>query len=65
MRIKNSSYIKVSFPILNRFLLLTLSFNSLSLSGDVPLMSLTTTLLKLFFILALMLNNLVKFKTIL
>src|ERR1700722_7143654 len=64
MRTKSSSYIKVSFFILNRFLLLTLSFNSLGLSGDVPLMFLTTTLPKLSLILAQMLNNLVKFETI-
>jgi len=53
----------VSFSILNRFLLLTLSFNSLGLSGNVPLIFLTTTLPRLSLILAQMLNNLVKFKT--
>ena len=63
MRTKSGSCVKVSFSILNRFLLLTLSFNSLGLSGNNPLMSLTTTLPGLS--LALMLNDLVKFKTIL
>jgi len=63
MRTKSGSCVKVSFPILNRFLLLTLGFNSLGLSGDDPLMSLTTTLPRLFLILALMLNIWVKFKT--
>jgi len=47
MRTKSGSYIKVSFPILNRFLLLTLSFKSLGLSGDNPLISLTTILPRL------------------
>ena len=65
MRTKSGSYVKVSFSILNRFLLLTLNFNSLGLSSDVLLIFLTTTLLKLFLIPAQMLNNLVKFKTIL
>ena len=60
MRTKSGSCVKVSFSILNRFPLLTLSFNSLSLSGDDPLMSLTTTLPRLS--LAPILNNLVKFK---
>ena len=63
MRIKSGSYVKVSFSILNRFLLLTLSFNSLGLSGDVSLMFLTTILPRLSLILAQILNNLVKFKT--
>jgi len=63
MRTKSGSCVKVSFSILNRFPLLTLSFNSLGLSGDVPLMSLTTTLPRLSLILAQTLNNLVKFKT--
>ena len=61
MRTKSGSCVKVSFSIFNRFLLLTLSFNSLGLSGDNPLMSLTTTLPGLS--LAPILNNLVKFKT--
>jgi len=56
MRIKSGSCVEVSSPIFNRFLLLTLSFNSLGLSSDIPLMSLTTILLKLSFILALILN---------
>jgi len=64
MRTKSGSYVKVSFSILNRFLLLTLSFNSLGLSGDDPLMSLTTILPRLYLILVLILNVLVKFKTI-
>jgi len=63
MRTKSGSYVKVSSSILNRFLLLTLSFNSLGLSGDVPLISLTTILPRLS--LAPILNDLVKFKTIL
>ena len=63
MRTKSGSCVKVSFSILNRFPLLTLSFNSLSLSGDNPLMSLTTILPGLS--PALILNNLVKFKTML
>ena len=63
MHTKSGSCIKVSFSILNRFLLLTLSFNSLGLSGDNLLIFLTTTLPGLS--LALMLNNLVKFKTML
>ena len=63
MYIKSGSCVKVSFSILNRFPLLTLSFNSLGLSSDDPLMSLTTILPGLF--LALMLNNLVKFETML
>ena len=62
---KSSSYIKINFSILDRFLLLTLSFNNLGLSSDNFLISLTTTSSKLSFILALMLNDLVKFKTIL
>ena len=53
----------MSFSILNRFLLLTLSFNSLGLSSDIPLIFLTTTSPKLSLILAQILNNLVKFKT--
>ena len=65
MRIKSGSCVKVSFPILNRSLLLTLGFNSLGLSSDIPLISLTTILPRLFLILAQILNNLVKFKTIL
>ena len=64
MRTKSGSYIKVSFSILNRFLLLTLSFNSLGLSSNVPLISLTTTSPRLSLILARILNNLVKFETI-
>src|ERR1700722_15903932 len=63
MRTKSGSYVKISFSILNRFLLLTLSFNSLGLSGDNPLISLTTISPRLS--LALILNNLVKFKTML
>ena len=55
----------MSFSILNRFPLLTLSFNSLGLSVDNPLMSLTTILPRLSLILAQILNNLVKFKTML
>jgi len=65
MRTKSGSYIKVSFFILNRFLLLTLSFNSLGLSGNNPLISLTTILPGLYLILAPILNVLVAFKTIL
>jgi len=56
MRIKSGSYVKESFPIFNRFLLLTLSFNSLGLSGDISLISLTTILPGRSLILALMLN---------
>jgi len=63
MRTKSGSYVKVSFSIPNRFPLLTLSFNSLGLSGNGSLMSLTTILPRLS--LAPILNNLVKFKTIL
>ena len=65
MRTKSGSYIKVSFSIFNKFPLLTLSFNSLGLSSDNPLMSLTTILPGLYLILAPILNILVKFKTIL
>jgi len=65
MRTKSGSCVKVSFSILNRFLLLTLSFNSLGLSGDVPLIFLTTTSPGLSLILTQMLNNLAEFKTIL
>jgi len=63
MRTKSGSCVKVSFSILNRFLLLTLSFNSLGLSGNVPLMSLTTISPGLSLIPAQMLNDLVEFKT--
>ena len=65
MRTKNSNYIKISFFILNRLLLLTLGFNSLGLSGNMPLISLTIILPKYSLILVLMLNNWVKFKIIL
>jgi len=65
MRTKSGSYVKVSFSILNRFLLLTLSFNSLGLSSDIPLMSLTTISPGLSLILAQMLNNLAEFETML
>jgi len=65
MRTKSGSYIKVGFSILNRFLLLTLSFNSLGLSSDNPLIFLITISPGLCFILALILNNLAEFKTIL
>ena len=61
MRTKSGSCVEVSFSILNRFLLLTLSFNSLGLSGDDPLISLTTTLPGLS--LAPILNDLVEFET--
>ena len=64
IRTKSGNYIKMSFSILNRFLLLTLSFNSLGLSSNIPLMSLTTISPGLCLILALMLNIQVKFKTI-
>ena len=57
IRTKSSSYIKVSFSILNRLLLLTLGFNSLGLSGDVPLTSLTIILPRRSLILVLILNN--------
>ena len=63
MRTKSGSCVEVSFSILDRFPLLTSSFNSLGLSGDDPLMFLTTTLPRLS--PALILNNLIKFKTIL
>ena len=56
MRTKSGSYIKVSFFILNRFPLLTLSFNSLGLSGDIPLISLTTISPRLSLTLAPMLS---------
>jgi hypothetical protein len=62
MRTKSGSYIKVSFSILNRLLLLTLGFNSLGPSSDVPLTSLTITSPRRSLILVLMLNNWVKFK---
>ena len=65
MCIKSGSYIKVSFFIFNRFPLLTLSFNSLGLSNNNPLIFLTTILPKLSLILVLILNDLVEFKTIL
>ena len=65
MRTKNGSYIKVSFSILNKLLLLILGFNSLSLSSNILLISLTIILLKYFFIPVLILNNWVKFKIIL
>ena len=57
MCIKSGSYIKVSFSILNKLLLLTLGFNSLGLSGDILLISLTIILPGCFFILVPMLNN--------
>jgi len=63
MRTKSGSYVKVSLSILNRFPLLTLSFNSLGLSGDNPLISLTIILPGLYLILAPILNTLVEFKT--
>ena len=63
MYTKSGSCVKVSFSILNRFPLLTLSFNSLGLSGNVSLIFLTIILPGLFLILAQILNNLVKFKT--
>jgi len=56
MRTKSGSYIKVGFSILNRFLLLTLSFNSLGLSSDVPLIFLTTISPRLSLTLALILS---------
>ena len=62
MRTKSGSYVKVSFSILNRLLLLTLGFNSLGLSSDVPLISLTIILPGRSLILVLMLNNQVEFK---
>ena len=62
---KSGSYIKVSFSILNKLLLLTLGFNSLGLSGDILLIFLTIILLKRSLILVLILNNWVKFKIIL
>ena len=62
MRTKSGSCVKVSFSILNRFPLLTLSFNSLGLSSNNPLISLTTIVPRLS--LAPILNNLIKFKTI-
>jgi len=65
MRTKSGSYVKVSFFIFNRFLLLTLSFNSLGLSGGVFLIFLTTILPRLSLILALILSIYVNFKTIL
>jgi len=63
MRTKSGSYVKVSFSILDRFPLLTLSFNSLGLSSDVPLISLTTISPGLSLILAQILNDLAEFKT--
>jgi hypothetical protein len=57
MRTKSGSYIKVSFSILNRLLLLTLGFNSLGLSSNVPLTSLTIISPRRSLILVLMLNN--------
>ena len=65
VRTKSGSYVKVSFSILNRFLLLTLGFNSLGLSSSVPLIFLTTILPGHSLILVLILSNQVKFKTIL
>ena len=57
IRTKSGSCVKVSFSILNRLLLLTLGFNSLGLSGNVPLTSLTIILPRRFLILVLILNN--------
>ena len=57
MCIKSGNYIKVSFSIFNRLLLLTLGFNSLGLSSNMPLISLTIILLKHSLILVPMLNN--------
>ena len=57
MRTKSGSYVKVSFSILNRLLLLTLGFNSLGPSGDVPLTSLTIISPGRSLILVLILNN--------
>jgi len=63
---KSGSRAKVGFFLsLDSFLLLTLGFNSLGLSGGMPLISLTTISPGLFLIPTLMLNNLIKFKTIL
>ena len=62
MHTKSGSYVKVGFSILNRLLLLTLGFNSLGPSGDVPLMSLTIISPRRSLILVLILNNWVKFK---
>ena len=53
---KSGSYVKVSLFILNRFPLLTLSFNSLGLSGDNLLIFLTTISPRLCLNLALILN---------
>ena len=65
MRTKSSSYIKISFSIFNRLLLLTLGFNSLGLSGDISLIFLIIILPKYSLILVLMLNNWVKFEIML
>ena len=62
---KSSNYIKISFFILNRLLLLTLGFNSLGLSSNMPLISLTIILPRHSLILVLILNDWVKFKIIL
>ena len=62
MCIKSSSYIKVSFSIFNRLLLLTLGFNSLGLSSNIPLTFLIITLPRRSLIPVLILNNWVKFK---
>ena len=65
IRTKSGSYVEVSFSILNRLLLLTLGFNSLGPSSDMPLTSLTIILPGHSLILVLMLNNQVEFKIIL
>ena len=65
MRTKSGNYIKVSFFILNKLLLLILGFNSLGLNSNVPLISLTIILPGRSLILILILNNWVKFKIML
>ena len=65
MYTKSGSYIKVSFFIFNKFLLLTLGFNSLGLNNNILLIFLTIILPKCSLILVLILNNWVKFKIIL
>ena len=65
MYTKSGSYIKISFFILNKLLLLTLGFNSLDLNSNISLIFLTIILPRHSLILVLILNDWVKFKIIL
>ena len=62
MRTKSGSCVEVSFSILDRLLLLTLGFNSLGPSGDVPSTSLTITSPGRSLIPVPMLNDWVEFE---